>query len=104
VVGEVLRRGERVAAGGEVAALVPQVGREDLQVVAGAARQDLDHDAVGAHVEEAQCLQGVAVGVARRVGGRAVRRGDARAEIVAGAGGLGAAEREQREGGGKPHR
>ncbi len=73
VVGEVLRRRSRVAARGDVEAFVLQERRQDLHVVARAAGEDFHHHAVFPDAEEGERAEGVAVGVTRDVGGRAVR-------------------------------
>ena len=76
LVGKVLRRRGPVAACGDVKPPVLQVGRENLHVVAAAARQNFHHGAVVPDAEEREHLQRMAVAVACHVAGGAVRGRD----------------------------
>src|SRR5688500_18426557 len=74
MIGEVVRRRGFVAVGGDVAALVPQVRRQDFQVIPRTAGQDLDHRVMRLHAEELERQDRVPCPVARDIGRRAVRR------------------------------
>ena len=76
VLAHLVRRRRFFAIGGDVAAVVPEIGREDLGPVAPAAGQDFDDRAGRRDAEEGQHLIGVAIFVAGAVLLRALRAVD----------------------------
>jgi hypothetical protein len=76
------RRGRLIAIGGDVAAAILQIGRENFGPVAAAARQYLDDDAIGLHAKKIERVGGMAVFVARAVGLPPVRACGKRSEVA----------------------